>query len=372
MQRQDTQIDFTGQDIYVALDTGNKSWKTCIMTEHLEHGTFTQPPQPNVLINYLHRNFPGARYHCVYEAGYQGYWIHRHLVQSGIDNLMVNPADVPTTHKEQRRKTNRVDARKLCRSLRNGELAGIYVPPAPACEDRSLVRNRSGFVNKQTRCKNQIKALLAFYGTTLPEELVRTHWSRSYITWLQQLPFQQASGKEAFHALMDELLFQRQMIARLTKHIRTLALTDPYRASVRSLQSLAGLSTLSAMTFLTEVIDIRRFRTLDHLASYCGIVPDEHSTGEEQTLTGITHRRNPFLRAVLIECAWIAARKDPDLLLAFNKLSARMPKNKAIIRIARKLLNRIRFVLKTQTPCESSSPRGPHAPGGALLTRSMA
>jgi len=363
MQSQGTQIDFTGQHIYVALDTGNKSWKTCIMTQHLEHATFTQPPDPKVLVNYLHRNFPGARYHCVYEAGYQGYWIHRALVHSGVDNLMVNAADVPTMHKEQRRKSNGVDARKLCRSLRNGELTGIYVPSAAACEDRSLLRNRFGFVKKQTRCKNQIKALLAFYGTTIPEELLRSHWSRSYITWLQQIPFQQPSGQEAFHALIDELLFQRQMIARLTREIRTLALTDPYRASVRSLQSIAGISTLSAMTFLTELFDIHRFRTLDHLASYCGIVPDEHSTGEEQTLTGITHRRNPFLRDVLIECAWIAARKDPQLLLAFNKLSARVPKNKAIIRIARKLLNRVRFVLVNQTLYESSSPHGSRLPG---------
>ena len=97
-------------------------------------------------------------------------------------------------------------------------------------------------------------------------------------------------------------------------------------------------------------IDIHRFHTLDHVASYVGLVPGEHSTGEEQTITGISRRRNPQLRALLIECAWVAVRTDPALLMAFSKLSTWMPKNKAIIRIARKLLNRIRFVLNNQKP----------------------
>lgn len=170
MQQQGTQLDFTNQDIFVDLDIGNKSWKTSIMTQQFEHKTFTQPPNVHVLVNYLRRNFPGARYHCVYEAGYQGFWIHDELQEQGANCLVVNPADVPTTHKEKRHKTNGVDARKLCRNLRNGELDAIYVPTRVALEDRSLVRNRHAFVKKQTRCKNQINALLSFYGILIPEE----------------------------------------------------------------------------------------------------------------------------------------------------------------------------------------------------------
>jgi transposase len=108
------------------------------------------------------------------------------------------------------------------------------------------------------------------------------------------------------------------------------------------------------------LIDIHRFGTLDHLANYCGLVPGERSTGEEQTMTGISPRRNAMIRGLLMECAWVAVRKDPALLMAFNTLSTRMPKNKAIVRIARKLLNRIRFVLKNQQPyqaCIVQSPR---------------
>ncbi|MEK9138485.1 MAG: transposase, partial [Bacteroidota bacterium] len=104
-----------------------------------------------------------------------------------------------------------------------------------------------------------------------------------------------------------------------------------------------------AMILLTELVTVDRFETLDKLASYVGLVPGEHSSGGRETTTGISLRRNAFLRGILIECAWVAARKDPALMMAFNKLSTRMPKHQAIVRIARKLLNRIRYVLKHQT-----------------------
>ncbi len=100
----------------------------------------------------------------------------------------------------------------------------------------------------------------------------------------------------------------------------------------------------------TELVTLDRFKTLDQLASYVGLIPGEHSSGEREIVTGITRRQNAVLRSVLVENAWIAARKDPALVLAFTTLAKRMPKNRAIIRIARKLLNRIRYVLKHQQP----------------------
>ena len=71
---------FTGHHIYAGLDIGKTSWKVCILTEQVEHKTFTQPPSAVVLVQYLKRNFPGATYHCVYEAGRFGFWIHDQLV----------------------------------------------------------------------------------------------------------------------------------------------------------------------------------------------------------------------------------------------------------------------------------------------------
>ena len=92
------------------------------------------------------------------------------------------------------------------------------------------------------------------------------------------------------------------------------------------------------MVLLTEIIDINRFKSLDHLASYVGLIPGEDSSGEQERTTGISRRRNAHLRTLLIECSWVAVRKDPALIMSFNQLMKRMPKNRAIVRIARKLL----------------------------------
>ena len=102
------------------------------------------------------------------------------------------------------------------------------------------------------------------------------------------------------------------------------------------------------MILLTEIVDISRFPSLDKLASYTGLVPDIKSSGETEYSTGITFRRNAALRTLLIESSWVAVRKDPALMMAFTKFSLRMKKTAAIVHIARKLLNRIRFVLIKQ------------------------
>jgi transposase len=347
-------LDFSGQDVFVGLDVSRKSWKVCILVgTDQPHRTFTQPPDPDSLVQYLHRNFPHAKYHCVYEAGFTGFWTHRALAAAGVDCLVVNPADVPTTYKEHQTKTDRIDAQKLARTLSTGELDALYVPTDEAQEDRSLTRLRAAYVRKQTRCKNQIKMLLYYYGIESPvRESTEHHWSRNYIIWLQGLALKHPSGSAALQALVGELLYLRQTILDVTRSIRTLAQTEHYRENVALLRTVPGISLLSAMTFLTELVVIDRFDDLDHLASYVGLVPGERSTGETQIVTGISRRQNKGLRAMLVECAWVAVRQDPALMMTFGKLAHRMPGQQAIIRIARKLLNRIRSVLKSHVPYE--------------------
>jgi transposase len=284
----------------------------------------------------------------VYEAGYCGFWIHDELRHLGIDCIVTNPADVPTSDKERRHKTDRVDAGKLARHHRSKELRGIYVPERCRLEDRTLVRTRARFVRKQTRCKHQIKSLLHFYGCTFPDELVERHWSGAYIRWLETVAMERSSGTESLQALLKELLFLRELITRLTRQIRALSHQELYARRVQLLCTIPGISIITAMTLLTELVTIDRFRTLDELASYAGLVPGERSSGEEEHHTGISPRRNAAMRHMLIESAWVAARQDPALMMAFSTLAHRMPKNQAIVRIARKLLNRIRYVLKNE------------------------
>ena len=347
-------LDFTGQPIYVGLDVHKKSWSVSILSQQCEHKTFTQPPEVDKLVYYLRRNFPGAQYHSVYEAGFSGFWIHDQLREKGIQCLVVNPADIPTKNKERRTKRDRIDCRKLARSLRNGEIEGIYVPCRSKLEDRTLMRTRQSMVRKQTRCKNQIKAMLLFYGVVIPEERGMGHWSRRFIRWIERIRMERASGDIALKAHLEELSHLRQLIASLNRAILRLARTEEYRPLVRLLKTVPGISTLTAMILLVELAEITRFPSLDELSCYVGLIPDTQASGEKEYVGGITQRRHSQLRWLLIEASWVAVRKDPALLMAFEEYCKRMRKTKAIVKIARKLLNRIRYVLKNQAeyvPC---------------------
>jgi Transposase len=137
-----SRLDFTGQPIYIGLDVHKKSWSVSIFSKHGEYRTFNQPPEVDKLLHYLRHHFPGGDYRSVYEAGYCGFWIHDPLREQGVQCLVVNPADIPTKNKERRTKRDRIDCRKLGRSLRNGEIEGIYVPSRSKLEDRTLIRTR--------------------------------------------------------------------------------------------------------------------------------------------------------------------------------------------------------------------------------------
>jgi transposase len=345
-------VDFTGQTLYIGMDVHKKSWTVSIFMEHLEHKTFTQPPNVEILVSYLRRHFPGARCRAVYEAGFSGFWIHDRLKERGIPCLVANPADIPTRDKERRRKGDRSDSRKLARGLRSGQIEGIYVPPRATVEDRSLIRTRQAMVRKQTRCKNQIKSLLHFYGIPVPD--ISSSWSRNFIRSLEALRLERQSGNLALNAHLTELIHLRRIIAQLNRDILALSRTDEYRTLVQLLRSVPGISTLSAMVLLTELGDLSRFPSLDKLCGYVGLTPDTHGSGEKAGIGDITRRCNPFLRSLLIECSWVAARKDPALALAYHGFCKRTLKTKAIVKIARKLLNRIRFVLNNRCRYVSS------------------
>ncbi|MEX1055362.1 MAG: IS110 family transposase [Rhodothermales bacterium] len=354
---QSTELSFAGQDIFVGLDVHVKSWTVSIYTAFFEHKTFNQPPRPELLLRYLDRCFPGARYHAVYEAGYCGFWICEELRRAGVNAVVINPADVPTTNKERTYKTNRVDSRKLARELRSGSLKPIYVASRQALEDRTLVRTRDALVKKQTRVKNQIKGMLAFYGVVLPGETER-YWSAGFIRWLSRLSvvgedpssMQSESGAQALRHHVEELLHLRGQILEVTRAIRRLSRTEHYRRRVDLLLSLYGIGPLGAMILLSELIDIKRFPGGDELAGFVGLIPSSDDTGEEEHRETLTPRRSPRLRHILIESAWVAVRKDPRLIHDFHRLAQRMKKNEAIIRIARKQLNRIRYVLRNDAP----------------------
>jgi transposase len=352
MQAQSNKLDFSGQNIYVGFDVHLKSWKVTIMTDHLVHKTFSQPPKPEVLYQYLKNNFPGGIYHSAYEAGFSGYWIHNRLTSLGIKSMVVNPADIPTTDKEKVQKEDKRDSRKIARSLRSGDLTPIYVPSVKTLEDRSLLRTRAILVKDLTRYKNRIKSFLYFHGIDIPESFSnpQSHWSNRFMNWLESIKINEASGKQALLALLAESGSLRVSILKITKQIKELSQTITYKEQEKLLRSVPGIGLLTAMIILTELDVITRFSNTDHLHSFVGIVPSTRSSGEEDNTGKITPRGHSILRSAIIESSWVAVRTDPALMKCYHDYCKRMEPNKAIIRIAKKLLNRIKFVLTNKEP----------------------
>jgi len=351
MQRQSNGLNFAGQNIYVGIDVHLKSWTVCIMTEHLEHKRFTQPPEARALYNYLSRHFPGATYHSVYESGFSGFWAHRQLESFGINSMITNAADVPTGQKEKLQKDDAVDSRKLARSLRSGELEGIYVPAESTLEERALIRTRATLVKDMTRFKQRVKSFLYFFGIPYPERFSNSgsHWSRNFMRWLkEEVQLSQESGKQSLHILIEEVEEQRKLLLLITRQIKALAVGEKYASNVALLRSIPGIGLLTAMTLLTEMETVERFEDTDHFAAFVGLVPNRHHSGSKNSDGEMTFRGQSTLKKSIIESAWTAARGDPALTLAYSKYVQRMEPNKAIIRIARKLLNRIYFVLKNR------------------------
>ena len=348
MQTKVRKIDFSGQHLYIGIDVHLKSWKVTILSLHYECKTFSQDPNPDTLIAHLKNNYPGAIYHAVYEAGFCGFQHHRALEKAGIECIIVHPVDIPFTSKDRKLKNDVRDSRKLAKTLRSGELDGIYIPDEEQVADRDLVRSRDKVARDITRYKLRIKSMLMFHGIKMPDHISAEqsrHWSRNYIQWLKELDVGYLWLKFSLDCYIDCVLMLRKQLLGLNKNIRQMAKTVRYEKSCELLMGIPGVGIISAMTLLTEIGDMRRFTTFDQLALFVGLVPKTNSSGDREVVGKMIKRGRKALKIIIIECAWTAARQDPALMVKFNTLSKRMAKNKAIIRIARKLLNRIRRVL---------------------------
>ncbi len=350
MQTKINKISFKEKNIYIGIDVHFKSWVVTIMVEDIIYKTFSQNPKAKDLKKYLDNNFPEGNYHSVYEAGFCGFSVHRELAKYGINNIIVNPADIPTTDKDKRQKEDKRDSRKLAKSLKNGELTGIYILSAEIEELRSLVRYRKTIVKELGRHKNRIKSILKFYGKEIPHELnsASKYWSLNFIKWLKQIETKTSEGSLVLQETIDTVEHLRTKQLKINKELRKLSKDLRFSKTIKLLTSVPGIGLITAFIFLSELETIKRFKNLDKLSSYVGLIPATNSSGEKDRTGNITRRSNKLLRTSLIEAAWVAIRQDPALLLKYAELKERMSPNEAIVRIAKKVLNRIRYVLKNE------------------------
>jgi transposase len=163
------------------------------------------------------------------------------------------------------------------------------------------------------------------------------------------LEFNTPSGTFALRTLIRELEHITDLKKQIARQLRSLIKQERYAGPIKLLFTIPGIGLVTAMTFLTEVGDTSRFNRLDQLCNYIGLVPSIHGSGDTIHVGSLTPRKNTHILTLLIESAWTAVGKDPALMHTYHKLCTRMKSQEAIIRIARKLVARMRFVLLNHT-----------------------
>jgi transposase len=293
-----------------------------------------QPPQrftAERFLAFMRRQLEQAEsVHSCYEAGPFGFVLHRQLVALGVHNLVVRPRDWSTYG--ERVKTDARDAGALCSCLdrflagNRGALAVVWVPSAAEEADRSVGRQRQTLVRDRTRLIVRGKSLARLCGLTLP-----TQWWQERIFLKLELP--------------AELRLQLGSWQRILLQIEAeLAALTGQLAAAAPAHLPHYLGSLTWELLRREVGDWHRFHNRRQVASYTGLCPSEHSSGDSRRQGSITRHGNPRVRHLLVEAAWRLLRSQPtyhpvakwrEQFLATRCSSAR--KKKIIVAIARHL-----------------------------------
>ena len=285
-----------------------------------------------------------------YEAGYDGFWLHRLLTAAGIMNHVFDPASIAVEQRARRTKTDRIDGELLLRTLmahRRGEprVVRIVRVPSPEQEDaRRDTRERQRLITEQTAHTNRIKALLRLLGMA-----VGNPRRRDWLTWLEaQRDWQ---GRPVPPRLMAELEREHARLMLVRAQLDALSDVRGADASVAAAQmaersarlaQIKGLGPVFAATLTNEVL-YKDFSNRREVASYCGLAPSPWRSGETNREQGISKAGNPRARQQAIELAWLWLRHQPDSALSrwFRQRTLNAGgriRRIAIVALARKLI----------------------------------
>ena len=340
-------------EIFAGLDVDKQSIAVTFADHEKLVRSLRLPYSSEQLVSYVRKHFPAQRVAFVYEAGPTGFGLYDDLVAEGHPCLVVAPSMVPSAP-GQRVKTNRLDSKKLSEGLRGGQLHSIHVPSPVYRDLRHLVQLRDTHVRQMTATKCRIKSLLLYQGMAFPAEDGR--WSARALGELKLMP---CSGAVRFKLdqLIRTLQFHFQSAVTVQKEIRRFCQNDPeLRQSISLLTSIPGIGWIVASHLVARLGDWREINNVRQIGGFLGLVSSEHSTGDHQDRGAITRAGDSRLRNKLIQSAWVAIGKDPELRAFYRRIYQRQPikvaARKAIVAVARKLTTRIYAVLKEQRPYE--------------------
>jgi transposase len=292
---------YDSMTVVVGLDVHARSIRLAAVRadELLEERTL---PYDEEAVERVLRRWPEVR--CCYEAGPTGFGLQRHLVERGIDCLVVAPGLVPQRPGD-RVKTDSRDARKLARLLAGGLLQAIHVPSRELEAARDLVRAREDARLDRMRDRHRLSKFCLRHGRMLPT----SSWTVVRRRWLSEQRFEFAAQQQTFDSYVHTVDLVDARIAQLERAIRETAEQEPCRQLVARLRCLRGIDTLTALALVAEIGDFHRFKTAEEFMSFIGLVPSERSSGEQRRQGSITKVGNSHVRRLLVESAWHARRR---------------------------------------------------------------
>ena len=245
---------------------------------------------------------------AAYEAGPTGYGLARELQRRGVECVVAAPSKIPRAAGE-RVKTDRRDAEHLVRLLLAGKLHPVRVPGAEEEALRDLVRAREAVRVDLMRCRHRLSKLLLRRGIRFDDGRA---WTDRHRAWLADVTLTWPAARSTLAdqiGAVDALVHRRD---RLEREIIALLAASPWQLQVGRLRCLRGIDTLTAAGLCAEIGDFERFARAEQLMHYVGLVPSEHTTGEQRRLGAITKTGSGHARRLLVEAAW-HDRKRPAI-----------------------------------------------------------
>jgi transposase len=286
-----------------------------------------------------------------YEAGYDGFWLHRLLLAAGITNYVFDPASIAVDQRARRVKTDRIDGERMLRTLMaylRGEPRVVRIVRVPSAEQedaRRASRERDRLVKEQTGHTNRIKALLRLWGLAVgnPRRRDWLNWLATQRDWQgQAVPSQMLSEIRHEHA---RLMLVRERLDALAKEATAADPTPAVAQITERSELLLRLKCLGPAfaTTLTHEVFYKNFRNRREVGSYFGLTPSPWQSGGIDRDQGISKAGNPRARCAAIELAWLWLRHQPDskLTLEYRKRTldaGKRIKRVAIVALARKLM----------------------------------
>jgi len=308
--------------LFVAFELGKKNWKLAMTSGFGVDPWVKTVPSGDLraierALEHGRQRFglpAAARVVSCYEAGRDGFWVHRALTQLGIVNRVVDSASIEVNRRARRAKTDRLDALKLVRMLVRvwyGERrvwSEVRVPTVAEEAARQVSRERTALTQEQTRLVNQMRGWLATWGGTLPSRR-RGSWWTTVRDWAGAvLPTEVQARLARAEARLAGLEAQ---IAELDAQQQAAVTIAAPESALRHLVQLKGVATTSASVLLDEGLVWRAFRNRRQIGGLLGFAPTPYDSGESAREQGISRAGNARLQAISIQLAWNWVRWQP-------------------------------------------------------------